>query len=97
METVSRLLLVLNTLWAMTGYAAPLLDAKDTWNRNILASVIKTTCSSDGQCWGWLPLSDTHDGNIISRENDGTSRYTFVLSFLFLIIVCVGDIHNIRI
>lgn len=67
METVSKLLLVLilNTLWAMTGYAAPLLDAKDTWNRNILTSEIKAACSSNGQCWGWLPISETYDGNII--------------------------------
>lgn len=82
METVSRLLLVLNTLWIITGYAAPLLDAKDTWNRNILASVVKA-CSSDGQCWGWL--SDTYDGNIIiSKEDSDISRYTFVEYMCFL-------------
>ncbi|XP_011881449.1 PREDICTED: uncharacterized protein LOC105569530 [Vollenhovia emeryi] len=74
METVSRLLLVLilNRLWAMTGYAAPLLDAKKTWNRNVLAPVIKTACSSDGQCWGWLPISERY--NIIPREDDDISR-----------------------
>ncbi|XP_011685460.1 PREDICTED: uncharacterized protein LOC105448513 [Wasmannia auropunctata] len=76
METVSRLLLVLilNTLWTMTGYAAPLYT-KDTWSRNIFAPAIKTACSPDGQCWGqWLPISETYDGNIIPKKDSDTSR-----------------------
>ncbi|TGZ57314.1 uncharacterized protein [Temnothorax longispinosus] len=74
METVSRLLLVLilNILWARTGYAAPLLDGKDTWNRNGFAPTIKAACSSDGLwCWGWLPISEMYDGNIIIPKEDG--------------------------
>lgn len=59
----------------MTGYAAPLLDAKDIWSRNVFVPVIKA-CSSDGQCWGWLPKSETYDNtNIIVPEQDSdTSR-----------------------
>lgn len=56
----------------MTGYAAPLLDAKDIWSRNVLVPVIKA-CSSDGQCWGWLPKSETYDSNIIVPEQDSDS------------------------
>lgn len=77
-------------MWVMTGYAAPLLDAKDTWNRNIFAPVVKTACSS-GQCWGWLPISETSDDNIIiPKENGDILRYTHahvthVLCFLLLV------------
>ncbi|XP_070525044.1 uncharacterized protein [Cardiocondyla obscurior] len=71
METISKLLLILtlNTLWAMTGCAAPLLDTKNTLNRNAFAPMIKTACSSDGQCWGWLPILETYDDNIISKDD----------------------------
>ncbi|CAL1674953.1 unnamed protein product [Lasius platythorax] len=61
----------------MTGYmAAPLLDAKDIWSRNVFAPVIKAACSSDGQCWGWLPKSETYDGTVIVPEqgDSDTSR-----------------------
>ncbi|KAM0737325.1 hypothetical protein ACS0PU_000511 [Formica fusca] len=54
----------------MTGYAAPLLDAKDIWGQNVFAPVIKTACSSDGQCWGWLPKSETYDSTVIVSEQD---------------------------
>ena len=79
METVSKLLrvLILNILWAMTSYAAPLLDTKNIWNQNVVAPVIKTACSSDGQCWEWLPILETYDGNVISKEDSDTSRYTY--------------------
>lgn len=78
METVSRLLLVviLNTLWTMIGYAAPLLDTKDIFNRNVFAPVIKAACSSDGQCWGWLPIEETYD-IIIPKEDNDISRYIY--------------------
>lgn len=52
----------------MTGYAAPLLDAKNIWNQKVFAPIIKAACSSDGQCWGWLPKSETYDNNIIVAE-----------------------------
>ncbi|XP_050459748.1 uncharacterized protein LOC126855814 isoform X1 [Cataglyphis hispanica] len=72
MEIVSRLLLIfiLNILCTMTGYAAPLLDAKNTWNQKVFAPIIKAACSSDGQCWGWLPKSGTYDNNVIVSEQD---------------------------
>ncbi|KYQ51873.1 hypothetical protein ALC60_09074 [Trachymyrmex zeteki] len=75
METVSKLLrvLILNILWAITSYAAPLLDTKDIWSQNVFAPVIKA-CSSDGQCWGWLPILETHDGNVILKEDSDISR-----------------------
>ena len=77
METVSKLLrvLILNILWAMTS-AAPLLDTKDIWRQNVFAPVIKAACSSDGQCWEWLPILETYDGNVILKENSDISRYT---------------------
>lgn len=56
----------------MTGYAAPLLEAKDIWNRNVFAPVIKA-CSSNGQCWGWLPKSEIYDGTVIVPEQDSDS------------------------
>ncbi|KYN02468.1 PREDICTED: uncharacterized protein LOC108774216 [Cyphomyrmex costatus] len=76
MKAVFKLspIIILNTLWTMTGYAAPLLDTKDIWSQNIFAPVIKTACSSDGQCWGWLPLLETHDGNVILKEDNDISR-----------------------
>lgn len=50
--------------------AAPLVDAKDIWSRNIFASVIKRACSSDEKCWGWLPKSETYDGTVIVPEQN---------------------------
>ncbi|XP_072755813.1 uncharacterized protein [Anoplolepis gracilipes] len=80
MKIISRLLLIfiLNILCIMTGYAAPLLDAKDIWSQNVFASVIKAACSSDGQCWRWLPKSETYDGTVILPEqNSDSSRLQF--------------------
>ncbi|RLU18460.1 hypothetical protein DMN91_008817 [Ooceraea biroi] len=70
------LVLVLNILWTMPGYAAPLLDTTDNWSQNAFAPMIKAACSSDGQCWSWLPMSETSsDGiNIIPEGNSDTSR-----------------------
>ncbi|XP_029177462.1 uncharacterized protein LOC114945396 [Nylanderia fulva] len=67
MEMVSRFILIfiLNISCTM---AAPLVEAKDIWSRNIFASVIKTACSSDGKCWGWIPKSETYDGIVIVPE-----------------------------
>ena len=78
MKTVSKLLrvLILNILWAMASYAAPLLETKDIWSQNIFAPVIKAACSSDGQCWEWLPILETYNGNVILKENSDISRYT---------------------
>lgn len=74
----------------MTGYAAPLLDAKDIWGQNVFAPVIKTACSSDGQCWGWLPKSETYDSTVIVSEQDSDiSRWcthTYII-FFFLSLV----------
>ncbi|XP_018349669.1 PREDICTED: uncharacterized protein LOC108752930 [Trachymyrmex septentrionalis] len=76
MKTVSKLLqvLILNILWAMASYAAPLLETKDIWSQNIFAPVIKAACSSDGQCWEWLPILETYNGNVILKENSDISR-----------------------
>ncbi|XP_039303647.1 uncharacterized protein LOC120357450 [Solenopsis invicta] len=73
METISRLLLMLipNALWVITSYAAPLLDTKDTWSRDVFPPVIKTC--SDGQCWELLPISETY-GNIVPKKDGDISR-----------------------
>nr|XP_012233961.1 PREDICTED: uncharacterized protein LOC105678850 isoform X2 [Linepithema humile] len=74
MKINSKLLLtsLLNVLWLMIGYAAPLLDTKDTWNQNILEPV-KTACSPNGLCWEWLPIPEKYDA-IISEQESDTSR-----------------------
>lgn len=78
MEMLSKLslVLVLNTLWIIPGYAAPVLDTKNNWNQNAFTPVIKTACSSDGQCWDWLPMSEANpDGTVIIPEkNSDISR-----------------------
>lgn len=61
------LIFILNILCTI---AAPLVDAKDIWSRNIFAPVIKTACSSDGKCWGWLLKSETYNGTVIVPEQD---------------------------
>lgn len=76
MKIISKLLLtlLLNVLWTMIGYAAPLLDGRDTLNQNIFAPVVKAACSPDGQCWGWLPISEKYD-IVISEQESDISRY----------------------
>ncbi|XP_012526741.1 uncharacterized protein LOC105831278 [Monomorium pharaonis] len=74
METKLLLMLIPNALWAMTVYAAPLLDMRDTWSRDVFTPIIKAVCSSDGQCWELLPMSQTYDGNVILKEDGDTSR-----------------------
>ncbi|KYN22729.1 PREDICTED: uncharacterized protein LOC108758856 [Trachymyrmex cornetzi] len=76
METLSKLLrvLILSISWTMTSYAAPLLNTKDIWSQNVFAPVIKAPCSSDGQCWEWLPILETYNGNVILKEDSDISR-----------------------
>lgn len=103
MEIVPRLLLilVLDTLCVITGgHAAPLLDTKDTWNRNVFAPVVKAACSSDGQCWEWLPISEPYDETlIIPEKNNDMSRYyysyaqfTFIISLRFSVLHCEQNV-----
>lgn len=69
MEIISKLLLVLvlSILRTMVGYAAPLLNAKNTWN--VFEPVIKVTCSVDGQCWE-LPVPETYDATVVALDED---------------------------
>ncbi|XP_014474682.1 PREDICTED: uncharacterized protein LOC106744430 isoform X2 [Dinoponera quadriceps] len=60
--------LMLNVvLWTTSICAAPLSDVKDPR----VASAPVTKCSSDGQCWEWLPTLEAHSDTVLLTDEDG--------------------------
>ncbi|XP_034193230.2 uncharacterized protein LOC117610218 [Osmia lignaria lignaria] len=49
----------LNSLWVVCQ-AVPLLDLRNTLEQNVLDAMITSACSSNGECWEWLPVQEVH-------------------------------------
>lgn len=80
MFTTTSFILALNTLWIMCQ-AVPLLDLRNTLQQNVLDAMVSSACSSNGDCWEWLPVQEVEKNVPTISENLPMSKY---LSVMFL-------------
>ncbi|XP_017764269.1 PREDICTED: uncharacterized protein LOC108553754 [Eufriesea mexicana] len=60
MFTTMIFIFALNALWIVCQ-AVPLLDLRNTLEQNVLDAMVTSACSSNGDCWEWLPVQEAHE------------------------------------
>ncbi|XP_012146073.2 uncharacterized protein LOC105663198 isoform X1 [Megachile rotundata] len=66
--TIAISIYILNSLW-ITCQAVPLIDLRNTMEQNVLDAMITSACSSNGECWEWLPIQELHENIPTVPEN----------------------------
>lgn len=75
----------LNSLWVVCQ-AVPLLDLRNTLEQNVLDAMITSACSSNGECWEWLPVQEVHENIATEPDNLPIPKYlSFTISLYQLL------------
>ncbi|OAD52454.1 hypothetical protein WN48_01335 [Eufriesea mexicana] len=82
MFTTMIFIFALNALWIVCQ-AVPLLDLRNTLEQNVLDAMVTSACSSNGDCWEWLPVQEAHENVPTISKNLPISKYLFVMYFNF--------------